>query len=387
MLVSKVYRNLIKVTVIAILILLASLIGRNRAQESQKQLITKHFPDTLYNLEPVNESKWIVHSLHAEKESYIYIGEGLGYNGKVSILTHSNLDKSIISVIPLIHHETPSFFKKLDKNNFFGKMKGEDINIFLENEPVDVISGATISSKAVMQAIQVGYSNGDDIPISQSTLPVFGFLEILVIVLLSGGYLSGKIKNIKLKKYVLWILMLLSFVLLGLVYNQHITLSRISAILNGYFPSLHNELYFYILLIGSILIILLTRKNIYCHSVCPFGVAQEILAKTGNATTFRPGYYKYLKLVQGLVALVVLLISLALNNPTLAQIEVFGAFFQLTANSILFGVLFVVIILSLFIYKPWCNFMCPIDSGFIYLDLTRKSIVDIRKRNNKGKDS
>ncbi len=380
MLANKVHRNLLKVIVIAILILFASLIGRNRAQESQKQLLAVHFPDTLYNLDPINTSKWLVQSKLDNKESYIYIGEGNGYNGKVSVLVQTGADKIIEKVISLAHHETTSFFKKLGENNFFKKMSGKDINTFLEKEPIDAISGATISSIAVMQAIQVGYSAGDNIPIPQTRFPKFGLLEILVIVLLIGGLLIGKIRNRKLKKYTLWILMLISFIMLGLVYNQHITLSRVSAILNGYFPSLYNELYFYILIVGSILIILFTRKNIYCHSVCPFGVAQEILAKTGNAKIFRPKYYKYLKLLQGLIVLTILLISLALNNPAIAQIEVFGAFFQLTANSILFGVLFIVIILSLFIYKPWCNFMCPIDSGFSYIDLSRKSIVDLCKK-------
>lgn len=380
MLTNKSYRILLKVIVIAILILLASLIGRNRAQESQKQLLAKHFPDTLYNLEPINTSKWLVRSKVGNNESNIYIGEGNGYNGKVSVLVKTGADTVIDNVIILTHNETVSYFKKLGTNNFFKKITGKDVFTFLEKEPVDVISGATISSIAVIQAIQVGYSNGENILFAQPTYPKFGLLEILVLLLLTMGLIIVKIKNKKIKKYLLWASMLLSFILLGLVYNQHITLSRVSAILNGYFPSLYNELYFYILLFGSILIILLTRKNIYCHSVCPFGVAQGILAKTGNAKTYRPKYYNHLKLLQGFIALVVLLISLALNNPTIAQYEVFGAFFQLTANTFLFGLLFIVIILSLFIYKPWCNFMCPIDSVFTYIDHSRKSIVKIWKK-------
>lgn len=376
---NKSYWNLLKVSGVAILIILVSLIGRNRAQESQKQLITEHFPDTLYRLKNVNTSKWIVHNKATKKESLLYIGEGLGYNGKLNVLIQTGVDKLIDHIIPLEHHETPSFFKKLDKKHFYKQISGKEIKIFLENEPIDVISGATISSKAVMQAIQNAYSKGEGISISQTNYPVFGFLEFFVLFLLTIGFFITKINNSILKKYLLWISMILSVVVLGFVFNQHITLSRISAILNGYFPSLSNELYFYILLFGSILIILLTRKNIYCHSVCPFGVAQEILAKTGNARSFRPKYYKQLKFFQRLITLVALLVSLALDNPTLAQYEVFGAFFQLTANLIIFAVLFVSIVLSLFIHKPWCNFMCPIDSFFTYIKLTRKSIVEIWK--------
>ena len=76
---NKIYWNLLKVLGIALLIFLASFIGRNRAQESQKQLITKHFPDTIYDLRKENTNKWIVHNKAKKKESSIYIGKGFGY--------------------------------------------------------------------------------------------------------------------------------------------------------------------------------------------------------------------------------------------------------------------------------------------------------------------
>jgi len=378
--VFKVYRNFLKVLGIAILILLASFIGRHRAQESQKQILSTYFPDSIYQITPVNDSKWFVYNKSFEKESYIYFGEGLGYNGKVHVLVQTGLDKLILRVIPVKHHESPSFYKKLGKNQYFEKKRGKDISQFLEDKTIDIVSGATISSKAVNQAIQNGYSKGENITITQLSYPVFGFLEYLVSGLLIAGFFITKIKARRLKRSLLWISMILSFVLLGLNFNQHITLSRISAMLSGYFPGLNNELYFYILVFGSILILLSTRKNIYCHSVCPFGVAQEILAKTGNAKPFRPKYLKKLKLLQRLIALTAILISLALNNPALAQYEIFGAFFQLTANTIIFGVLIIIIVLSLFIIRPWCNFMCPIDSGFEYLKFSRKSIVELWKK-------
>ncbi|MDY6800335.1 MAG: 4Fe-4S binding protein [Bacteroidota bacterium] len=148
----------------------------------------------------------------------------------------------------------------------------------------------------------------------------------------------------------------------------------------GNFPDWHKEFYFYILFIGSIAVVLINRKNIYCHSVCPFVAAQEILSKTGKAKAFRPAYYKKIKFVQRFIALAAVLLALALNNPVIANYEVFSAFFQLTANLILFGVLFIVIILSIFIKRPWCHFMCPIDSVFDYVKLTRKSITGLWKK-------
>nr|NQU92732.1 FMN-binding protein [Bacteroidota bacterium] len=240
--VNVVYRNLLKILTIAVLIVLASYIGRHRAQESQQQRISYYFPDTVYNLERVNANKWIVSGISTEKESYIYIGDGLGYNGRVSVLAQTDLDKIINNVIPIAHHETPSFFKKLEKDNYFKRISGKEINSFLVNESIDVVSGATISSIAVGQGIRNGYSKGEGIPISLSNYPVFGFLEFLVLFLLITGFLITKIKSRKLQKYLLWSTMVLSLILLGFVYNQHITLSRVSAILNGYFPGINNEL-------------------------------------------------------------------------------------------------------------------------------------------------
>ena len=101
---------------IAGLLVLATFIGRNRAEESQKQVISNYFPDSLYNLNRVNANKWDVYNRSDEESTYIYIGEGLGYNGKVRVLIQTDLDKHIYNVIPVMHHETPSFFKKLEKN-------------------------------------------------------------------------------------------------------------------------------------------------------------------------------------------------------------------------------------------------------------------------------
>jgi polyferredoxin len=143
--------------------------------------------------------------------------------------------------------------------------------------------------------------------------------------------------------------------------------------MSGYFPSVLYELYYYILLFGSIIILFLTKKNIYCSSVCPFGSVQDVLAKVGNAKIFRPVLYKRLRLSRDFIVLVALLLSLAFNNPVLVQYEVFGAFFQLTANAIIFGILIIVIILSLFIKRPWCNYMCPVDTGFEFIKQIRRT--------------
>jgi uncharacterized protein with FMN-binding domain len=374
--IAKIFNNnLFRVVSIVVLIVLAATAGKHRVNISQHQMISDLFADTSANIEFVNDNKWIITNLHSGNVTKLYIGNGNGYNGQVSVVFIVDSFNIINSVVPISQNETYSFFQKLEKGHFYDKIVGQEIMSLINFSPIDAISGATISSEAILQAIHYGYAQGEGLSIEQKSYPVFGLLELLIIILLFGGYLAGKIKNPTYSVYMRWIIMLIAFIVLGFVYNQHITLSRFSALLSGYFPDFYNELYFYLLTVISFLMLIITNKNVYCNSVCPFGVAQELLSKTGNAKPVRPKYHKALKWVQSFFVLGILLISLVFNNPSIAQYEVFGAFFQLTANTFLFGLLFVTIIISLFIKKPWCNYLCPIDRVFGFVKLTRNAII------------
>jgi Na+-translocating ferredoxin:NAD+ oxidoreductase RnfG subunit len=362
---------------IALVVLFASVYGKNRYEESQKHLLEEIFPTPQYSLEQINSNKWQLTSSDLQPSGYLYTGDGKGYNGPVSILAQTDKVGKIVQLIITENHETPSYFQKLEKNNFLRTVSQVEISDFLYGEPVNAVSGATITSRAVMQGIQTAYSKGEDIPLSESGRLSFGVLEIIVIFLLIIGLLLEWIRNRKVNRTVLWLSLIISLIFMGFVYNQPVTISRIVAVLNGYLPEVRHEFYLYLLLGGSIFALILTGKNIYCHSVCPFGAAQEVLAKTGRSKTFHPVYYRKLKYLQWSITLVAVITALLLNNPSVAQYEVFGALFQLTASNILFLVLIIVILLSLFIKRPWCNFMCPVSGFFAYIALVRKTILKL----------
>lgn len=374
MMIKKNYRDLIIVSGIAVMIILAAVYGKNHFVESQKQLLEIFFPSSQYIIERVNDNKWKLTNSGNQNSWNLYAGDGQGYNGSVGVLVQTDMSGIITRLNITTNHETPSYFQKLEKNNFLKTASQVKIDEYLLGEPVNAISGATVTSRAIMNGIRNGYAKGENISISNSFKPSFGGLEILIVLLLLSGLTLHEIKNRKIRQIIRWLTFMISFIFLGFVYNQPITLSRIVAILNGYFPDIGYEFYFYLLLGGSIMAIIFTKKNIYCRSICPFGAAQEILAKTGRAKTFRPTFYKKLKYIQWGITIGALLIALLLNNPAIAQYEIFGAFFQLTATSFLFGVLFIVVILSLFIKRPWCNFMCPMDGFFAYIRLFRNMI-------------
>jgi NosR/NirI family transcriptional regulator, nitrous oxide reductase regulator len=374
---KRVYRDVLFVSGIALAVILASVYGKSRYMETHKQLLEEIFPSSQYSLEQINSNKWLLSSSDTRSSWILYTGEGKGYNGPVTTLVQTGMTGDIIQIKVTENHETPSYFQKLEKNNFLITASRVDIRNYLNSEPVNAVSGATITSRAVMQGIRNGYSKGENIQASKSYKIRIGALEIIVFFLLISGIALQRIKNQKIRQGILWSSLIISLIFLGFVYNQPITISRIVAVINGYLPEVRNEFYLYLLLGGSVLTLIFTGKNVYCHSVCPFGAAQEVLGKTGRAKTFRTGYYTKLKYLQWTITFAAVIAALLLNDPSVAQYEVFGAFFQLTASNILFAVLIIVIILSLFIKRPWCNFMCPVNGFFAYLTLIRKTTLKL----------
>jgi len=365
---------------ITVSIILAVLVGRFKSQESQLQTIQKHFPETVYQINPINKHKWsLVEKSKAEK-TFIYLGKGTGYNGGVTVLTLLNSDSTIKQVLPIKHQETPSYYKKAINNNFLKRFRGKKINPIDHIRGIDVVSGATFTSNAIKKGVIKGYTSAENLDLEEKKQPVMGILEFIIIYLLITGFLLSKIKTGKIKNSLRWSSLLISLITIGFIYNQPLSYSRISAFLLGNFPDRTKELYFYFILFGSGLLILFTGKNIYCHSVCPFGAAQEVFSKIGKSKPYRPAIYRKLKIIQRSLAFSALILALVLNNPSIAGYEIFSAFFHLTANTILIVVLFIVILLSLIIKRPWCNFMCPIDSAFEYLRLTRKLITGLWKK-------
>lgn len=376
---KKVYSDLLFMAGIASVVILGSVYGKSRFKETQIQLLEDIFPLSQYSIEQINSNKWLLSSSNLQSLWYLYTGKGNGYNGPVTTLVQTDIKGDIIQIKVTANHETPSYFLKLEKNNFLKAASQIEISNYLAGEPVNTVSGATITSMAVMQGIRNGYSKGENISLLQSTRPSFGVLEIIVLFLLISGIILQWIKNQFTRQIILWSSMIISLVFLGFVYNQPVTISRIVAVLNGYMPEVRHEFYLYLLLGGSVMTIILTGRNVYCHSVCPFGAAQEVLGKTGRAKSFRPGYFRRLKYLQWTVTFLAVITALLLNNPSVAQYEVFGAFFQLTATNILFIVLIIVILLSLFIKRPWCNFICPVSGFFAYIRIIRDTIIRLWK--------
>lgn len=91
---------------------------------------------------------------------YAFVGEGNGYGGVVKVLVGvGESSNEILAIKVLEHTETPGLGSKVEdasfRNQFVGKTASDAFRL---GQDLDSISGATVSSQAVAEAVRQGFT-------------------------------------------------------------------------------------------------------------------------------------------------------------------------------------------------------------------------------------
>ena len=105
------------------------------------------------------ESKNDYYIAYTDKQviGFAFIATGKGYGGEISIFVGLNTDFTIKDIKILSNTETPGLGTKITEDAFTGQFKGltsQDVSLAKDGGKVDAITGATISSKAVTDAVR-----------------------------------------------------------------------------------------------------------------------------------------------------------------------------------------------------------------------------------------
>jgi len=87
---------------------------------------------------------------------YAVLDETAGYQSNIKIMTGVDTQGKITGVYVVEQQETPAFFRQLVENLFFEQFLGKEIHRGFSGENIDAIGGATISSYAVINAVNSG---------------------------------------------------------------------------------------------------------------------------------------------------------------------------------------------------------------------------------------
>ncbi len=358
-------------------------LGKNNSQDQTMRQIRNYFPVKDYTINKTEGSDAVWKLSGENNKGYLSKANGKGYAGSVTVLAEYSNDYQVRSVIILSHQETPSYFKKVlqkDYLDYFTQKKWD--HFFKKNREIDVISGATKSSEAIYRGVQsasiqlASAQNLKPIPDINETGWQIGFKEVVVVVIFLMGILS-RFHKFRYKKYLKWATLMCGMVFIGFVFNEPITITRVNSFLIGFWPDWHSELYIYLLFFGVLLILLTSGKNVYCHTFCPFGALQELTGKLGKAGNVRLKSRYFWMWFQRSLAWIAILLALFFRNPGISEYEVFGAVFQFTGSVWLFLLLGIVLIASFIIRKPWCNYFCPVNPIFGFIQLFRNKIKSL----------
>lgn len=375
--------------ILALVIIVAIwFIGAFRAEAELSSFLKQALPEAGH-FERISSENYAVWK-NPKKErliGYVSTGTAHGYGGEMSMAVGVSPDGNVIGIAVIEHKETSSFFRRVLKRDFIKSLIGKAYSDpFALDQDVDGVTGATSSSRAVADAVRkasrrIATRNLGFSPIPEPSSQVqFGFPEAVLVALFAIGIVV-RLRRFKYKKAARWISMLMGLAVLGFIYNKPLTIVIINKMLLGFWPEWQLHLYWYLLLAGILFVYTIDNKNPYCEWFCPFGSTQECLGVIGGAKVRVPDpYHTLLRWFQRALSLSVIVIALFYRNPGISSYEVFGAFFRLIGSNFQFVLLGIVLIVALFIRRPWCSYLCPLRPVTDFIRLIRQWIKELRLR-------
>lgn len=154
--------------VVALLLATVNIFTRDiiaaNAQKEREQAVTDIYPSMTVMKEQEND--WLdgVNTVYAVYENDVWIGYAVdlnsrGFGGDINMIVGIGADGAVTGVRVISHSETPGLGSKATVadylKNYIGV--GEQLTI---KEDIDAVSGATISSKAVLAGVNLALSLG-----------------------------------------------------------------------------------------------------------------------------------------------------------------------------------------------------------------------------------
>ena len=291
-----------------------------------------------------------------------------GYAGNTPLEIHITPDGYISNVIPLKNLESPRFFKSLEKKGLYSQWIGLTADEAIEKR-VDAISGATVSSNAVIKTFKAGlqYALDNDVIPQNEIMEFFSIKNILAILVILIAVIVPIFAKNKVYRY---IQLITNIIILGVWCGTFLSLSMIINFISNGFNSIEMLIPLLFIIIAFILP-LFNKKQHYCSWVCPYGASQEIIHSISPfKIKISNKCYKLLKAFQKILWTIIILILCLGIYSEIMDYEAISIFIinQVDVPILIIGSLF--LLLSLFVKRPYCKFVCP--TGYT-LKLAEKS--------------
>ncbi len=334
------------------------------------------FPEA-YSLSTIDTSWVEVHDKAGKKLGELilsspYSDKIIGFAGTTPLLIALGPEGKIKKVELLDNAESPDYVAHVREKKLFEAWTGLTIDEAL-NKKVDAVSGATYTSTAVIQSLKARLSVIDKAK-EMTEISWSNVAKQIVLLLILGLALYSFFRPLKSKKLRLPLL-ILSVGVLGFWQSSMLSLAQFLSWLTNGVP-LSMQIGLFIIFLFSVLLPLFTGKAFYCVYLCPFGAAQELVGKVNKRKyILHAKLVKYLHLLRKAILIAIVFILIIGVNFDLSYIEPFSAFNLSAASLSAIVIALVSLLLSIFIHKPWCHYLCPAGQTLDWMKLKKNKKI------------
>ena len=294
------------------------------------------------------------------------LGAVTGYAGPVPLEIYVS-NGVVDSVIALPNVETPDFFNRVEEA-LIHKWNGLTIEEAAQLH-VDAVSGATYSSKALIDNMQrglkeIGTGNIKTEVSENEVQPTEFKIEIIagLIVALMAAFIPLFWKN---RVYRL-VQQVLNVAVLGFWCGACLSYSSLLSLFNFQWSTLGSQwptILLLVLLIVAIVWPLFGKKSHYCNHVCPFGSLQELCGRcVPGKLSLSPRTINALTIMRRILWALLMLCLWTGVWFEWVDYEPFSAFIVQSASTAVLIIAAVFVALSFFISRPYCRFVCPLGT-------------------------
>lgn len=278
----------------------------------------------------------------------------MGYGGNVP-LEVTIQDNTITGIKALPNSETPDFFSAAAVLMEQYKGKSVDDAIVMQ---VDAVTGATYSSKAItanMKRALEYYQRAERVEDTSLTYYDDPKTIAAALVILLAAIVPLFTKNRKVRA----VQQVLNVCVLGLWCGTFISYSSIISFLANGTVS-HSMLTAVLCIIVCFLYPLFGKPSYYCTNVCPFGSLQALVGKPNRHKLRIPAHaVKRLDLFRKVLWVALNACLLTGVFTSWMDYEPFTAFLFRSASVVSLAIAGVFTVLSYFVARPYCRFVCP----------------------------
>ena len=305
----------------------------------------------------------------------------LGYGGPVPVLIGADREGTICRIVLLDNRETPGFVRRVERAGFLEKWAGLSVAKAAALE-VDAVSMATLTSSAIARSVKGRLAMLDGVPMEEADgrpgsgvfALSFGPMDAAILVLVAAAVLLflrvGVLKNPRVFRVARAGMLMASVALLGVAGATMVSM----ALIEGWAVAgrIHGGAGVALLVLAAVAFPLVAGRNLYCHTLCPFGALQELLGMLAPRKRHLPHpVSRRLRYVRYVLLVAVVLSMIAGRGLVPDWQEPFSAF-RWAAAGWPARIMAVLALLAavMGIHRPWCSYFC--SSGAL-LDAIRKT--------------